>query len=93
MSTSFPIEVTAIDDATAHLRGVSVHVFCGAVGDDVGTPLERSAVDGCRKRVIDDERNAVAVGDSGEFLDVEHATARIRHRFAEMSLRVGSESL
>ena len=51
----FPIELATIDDGSAHLCGVSVHVLRGGVGDDVAAPLEGAEVDVCGKSFIDNE--------------------------------------
>ena len=56
---------------------MSVHVFCGGMDDDVGSPFERSAVDGCGERVVHEKGHAVTVGDASELLNVEHIAAGI----------------
>ena len=89
---SIPIEVTTIHDTTTHLSSVSIHIFSGRMGYDISAPLKRTTVDRCGEGVIDDEGYAVAVGDTGELLDIEHLTARVRDSLAKQSLRVRTES-
>ena len=91
MGAGVPVEVAAIDDDAAHLCGVSVHILRGGVGDDVGAPLEGTAVDGCGECVIDDEGHAVLVGDACKLLDVQNLAARVRDGLAEQRLGVGTE--
>ena len=86
-----PVEVTAVHHDTAYLRGQSVHVLCGGVGHDVGTPFEGTAVDRCGEGVVHDEGHPVLMGDLRKALDVEHGTAGIRDGLAEDGLRVGTE--
>ena len=89
--TCLPIKVAAVDDSAAYLCGVTVHVLCGGVCDDVSSPLEGAAVDGGGKGVVDDEWHAVLMGYPCEALDVEHGTSRIGDGLAEHCLRVGAE--
>ena len=77
VGAGFPVEVSAVHHAAAHLCGVSVHILSSAVGHDVGSPLKGSAVDGCGEGVVDDERHVVAVGYACEFLNVEHSAAGV----------------
>ena len=86
-----PLEVAAIHDAAAHLRGMTVHVLRRGVRHDVGSPLKGAAVDGCGERVVDYQGHPVTVGDACELLDVEHFAARVRDGLAEQRLRVGTE--
>ena len=39
----FPIEVSAVDDETAHAGGVTVKIFGGRMNDDICAMLERTA--------------------------------------------------
>ena len=78
-----PVEVSAIDHGTAHLGGHAVHVLRGGVGDNVGTPFERTAVDGRGEGVVDDEGHAVLMGNACKAFDVEDGTARVGDGFAE----------
>ena len=70
MCTGIPVEVSAINDTSTHLRGVSVHVFRGRVRHDVSPPFEGSAVDGCREGVIDNQGHTVLVSYACKLLDV-----------------------
>ena len=88
-----PVKVTAIHNDTTHSCSVPVHVLGGRVGHDVGPPLEGAAVDGGGEGVVHDEGHAVAVGDTGKLLNVEHLAAGVRDGLAEEALRVGTEGL
>ena len=87
-----PVELAAVDDAAADGRRVTFHVLGGGVGDDVGSPLKRAAVDWRGKGVVDDQRYAVLVGGAGEFFYIKHCQSRIGDGLAENRLRVGTES-
>ena len=91
VGTGVPVEVAAIDDYAANLRGMTVHVLGSGVGDDVGAPLEGTAVDRSGEGVVDDEGHAVLVGDACELLDVEDLTAWVADGLAEECLGVGTE--
>ncbi len=86
-----PREIAAVDNGTTHLCGHTVHVFGGGVCHDVGPPFERTAVDGCGKRVVDDEGHAVAMGNARKLLNVEHSTTGVGDGLAEQQFGVGAE--
>ena len=88
---SHPVEVAAVDDTSAHLCGHTIHILRGGVGDDVGSPFERTTVDGCGEGVVDDEGHTVTMGDFGELLDIEDGTARVRDSLAKQCLRIRTE--
>ena len=52
------------------------------VNDNVGSPLERLTEVRRRHRVVDDERNAVLVGNGSDAFDVDHVVARVRQNLA-----------
>lgn len=80
---SEPVEIARIDDRAADLRPVPVHIFRRGVRDDIDAELEGTAVDGGREGVVDDEGNAVLVGDFGEEFEVEDIERGVGDRFAE----------
>ena len=88
---SHPVEVTAVNDTAAYSCAVAVHVFCCGVCNDVSTPFERSAVDGCCKCVVDDQGNTVCMGCFCESFDIQNCQCRVCDRFAEYCFCVGSE--
>ena len=89
----FPVEVSAVHNCTAYLCGVAVHIFGGGVGNDVASPFEGTAVNGCGEGVVDNQGNAVTVSHLGKTLDVEHVAARVGDGFAKEAFRVGTELL
>ena len=78
-----PIEVTAVYNGSTYAGGMSVHVFGGRVYYDVGTPLKRAAVDRGREGVVHNQGHAVAVGNAGKLLYIEHFERRVGDGFAE----------
>ena len=61
----------------AHRVAVAAHELGQRVHDDVGAVLDRPAEIGARQRVVDDQRNAVAVRDLGDAGDVADDAAGI----------------
>ena len=59
---------------------MSPDVLGGRVNDDVGTMLDRPDQSNTGG-VVDDQRNAVLVGDLGNSLEVRDVQLRISHRF------------
>ena len=86
-----PIKTAAVNQRTADGHAVTVHILGRRVRHDIGTPFERAAVDRRGEGIVDDQRHAVRMGDTGEFLDVEHLHAGIRQRLAEEELRLRPE--
>ena len=72
-----PIEVTAVDNATAYSHRMSVHILCCRVCHYVCSPLDRAAVDRCGTGVVYDKGYSVAVCNVSELLNVEHVNAGV----------------
>ena len=83
-----PVERTGIDDDAAERRAVAAEELRGGVDDDVRA--ERDDLDpvGRTERVVDDERQAVAVGDGGNGLDVRNVAVRVAQRLEIDGARV-----
>ena len=88
---SIPIEITAIHDAAANLRGMSVHIFGSRMGHDVSTPLKGTTVDGRREGIIDNQGHTMLVGNASELFDIQHLTARVRDGLAKQCLGIRTE--
>ena len=80
-----PVERTGVDDDAAERRAVAAEELRGGVDDDVRA--ERDPV-GRAERVVDDERQAVAVGDGGNGLDVRDVAVRVAQRLKIDGARV-----
>ena len=88
-----PVEVAAVHYASSHLGGMSVHILCGGMCDDVASPLKRAAVDWRGECVVNNQRHTVLMGYACEFLDVEHLASRIGDSLAEHGLGIRAERL
>ena len=93
VSIGIPVEVAAIDNTSAHLCGMAIHILRCGVGDNVTSPLKRTAVDRSGEGVVHDEWHTMLVGHLGEALYVKHIAARIAYCLAEEALGVGAELL
>ncbi len=81
-----PVESAAVDDDAAHRVAVAADELCQRVDDDVGAVFDRAHEVGRRQRVVDDQRQAVLVGEIGERLDVDELAARIGEALDEDEL-------
>ena len=88
-----PVEVSAVDDAAADLRRMSIHILRRGMGYDVAAEVERTAENRSGECVVDDERYAVLVGDLRELGDIQDDPGRIRDSFTEHALRIRTERL
>ena len=52
LTICFPIKVTRIDNNTTNLWGMSIHILCRRMSDDITTPLKRTTVDWCSKCIV-----------------------------------------
>ena len=86
-----PVEIAAVHDASADLAGMAIHVFRRRVRHNIGAEAERTAENGRGEGVVDDQRNAVFVGDLGELRDIENAPGRICDGLAENAFRIRTE--
>ena len=86
-----PVKLTRIHDCTANSSTVTVHVFRGGVGNDIGTELEGAAVDGRCKGIIHDQRNAVSVGGGSKLFKIKDIKRGVRDGFAEHGTGFGAE--
>ena len=86
-----PGEVAAVHDGPAYAHALSVYVFGGGVGDNVGPPFEGTAEHGRGKGVVNHQGNAAFMGDARPFLQVQHLYAGVGEGFAEQKLGPGAE--
>jgi len=66
----FPVELAAVDNDSADGGSVAADKLGCGVDDDVGAVLDGADQHGGGGGVIDDQREAVLVGDGGELFDV-----------------------
>ena len=90
---SHPVKVAAVDNNAAYANSVAVHVLCGGVGNDVRAELDRAAVNGSGKGVVNNERHAVRVSKASEFFDIKHRNGGVSNSLAEYRAGVGAELL
>ena len=83
-----PRELAGVDDRAADAVAVAAEVLGQRVHDDVGAVFERAAQVGARHRVVDDQRDAVAVCDVGELRQVGDVAERVADRLAVDRLRL-----
>ena len=86
-----PVEFSGVYYAAADDGGGSLHVFGGGVGDDVSSPLERSAVDGSSKGIVHNERNSVSMRCLCKALYIKNGQRRVGDGLAEYRLGVRPE--
>lgn len=75
-----------------HVR-VAVDVLCDAVDDDVGTVVERVLDVRRHEGVVNDDHDAVLVGNGGDLADVDEGQGRVRGRLDPDELGVGADQL
>ena len=88
-----PVKIAAIDNGAAHGIAMAAHELCERMDHDVGAMLDRLAQIGRGQRVVDNERNAGALGNFCNRRNVGDAPARIGDGFNEDRLGLGRQGL
>ena len=88
MPARLPIELAGIDDEAAERRAVTADELRRGMHNDVRAVLNRANQVGRAERVVDDERQAVEVGDGGNGLDVRNVAVRVAQRLKIDGARV-----
>ena len=91
VSMGHPVKLTVIDNHTAQVGRVTVHVLGRGVRDDIGTPLKRTTHHGRREGVVDHQRHAVVMRGLGKALNIEHGEGGVGDGLAKDELGVGPE--
>src|SRR5690554_6408589 len=79
----FPVELAGIHYYTSYRGAVTADVLGQRVNDDICAMLEWTAQEGRGYSVINNQRNAVPVGDFGPFLNIHHVAGGVADGFAE----------
>ncbi len=78
----------AVDHDAADGRAVAADVLRGGVHRDVGAVVEHAAVDGGRRRVVDDQRQALRMRGVGPGAQVDDVELRVADRLGEHETRL-----
>ena len=78
-----PVKASAVNNAAADLNGMTVHIFGRGMCNDIGAKSERTAIDGRREGIIDDQRHSVAVGRLCKQFQIRHDKRRIGESFGK----------
>ena len=74
---SFPVKVSTVHDTATQCHGMSIHIFCRGMRDDIHTKLKWLAVDRCCKGIITDHRYSMVVCQIHKFCNIKYNTCRI----------------
>ena len=77
MSIGIPVKVTAVNDSSANLHSMSVHIFGCGMGDDISSPFKRTAVYRCSEGVVYNKRNFMFVSNLCEFFNIKNYQGRV----------------
>ena len=86
-----PIKRSAINNGTANSRSMTVHILCGGVNDNIGSPLNRTTIYRCRKRIINNQGDTVRMCSLCPTLNIKHHKRRIGNSLTKDALGRGSE--
>ena len=84
----FPVKFAGLDDDAAEGRAVAAEELCGGVDDDVSTVFDGPDEVRGAKGIVDDERDAVRMGQLRERLDVRDVGVRVAEGLDEDRFRI-----
>ena len=91
MSIGIPVKVTAVNDSSANLHSMSVHIFGCGMGDDISSPFKRTAVYRCSEGVVYNKRNFMFVSNLCEFFNIQNYQSRVCDGFCEKYFCIRTE--
>ena len=80
-AAGLPVELAGVNDDAAQRGAVAADELGGRMDNDVGTMLDRADQVGRAEGVVDDQRDAVLVGDSGNGVNVGDVGVGVAKRF------------
>ncbi len=86
-----PVKIAAVHDCTSYRNSLTVNILCSGMSDNVHSPLERTAIDGCREGIVHNDRDTVVVCNAHKFLQIHHPHSGIGEGLSEKQLGIGSE--
>ena len=88
-----PVELPRLNHHTANTRPVSPDELRRRVQDDIGSPFHRTTEKRSRERVVNQQRQLMFMGNSGDPLDVEQRVVEIGEvRMIDLPILRGSAS-
>ena len=91
MSIGIPVKVTAVNDSSANLHSMSVHIFGCGMGDDISSPFKRTAVYRSSEGVVYNKRNFMFVSNLCEFFNIKNYQGRVCDGLCEKYLCIRTE--
>ena len=91
MSIGIPVKVATVNDSSANLHSMSVHIFGCGMGDDISSPFKRTAVYRCSEGVVYNKRNFMFVSNLCEFFNIQNYQSRVCDGFGEEYLCIRTE--
>ena len=86
-----PIKRSAINNGTANSHSMTVHILCGGVNDNIGSPLNRTTIHWRRKRIINNQGDTMRMCSLCPTLNIKHHKRRIGNGLTKDALSRGSE--
>lgn len=87
-----PVKVTAVNDASAYLCCVSIHIFCCGMYNYICTKFKWSAVNRCRKSIVYNKRYPIFMCNPCKKLNIKNFKCRIRNRLTKDKFCIRSYS-
>ena len=71
---------------------MSIHILCCRVCNDVTTPLKRTTVNRCSKRVVYNQWYSMLMCHTSKTFDIKYLSTRVRDCFTKETLCIRAES-
>ena len=73
----FPVKISAVYNTAAYSHCMSIHVLGGTMGNDICTPLKRTAVDRGCEGIVHDQRYTMLMSYLCKFFNIQNGQRRI----------------
>ena len=92
LRTGCPVKIARIHNTSSHCHSMAIHVLGCGMDYNIGSPLERIAVDRRRKGIVHDQRHLMRMGKHCKFLNIQNYQRRIGDGLRKDTFRIRSKS-
>ena len=90
---SSPIKVATVNNGAANSRAVTVHILGCGMGHNICSPLKRTAVHRCGKRIVNNQWHTVVMSGLCPTLNIKNNQCRVCNSLTKDALCIWSECI
>ena len=85
---SSPVKIATINNSAANSRAMTVHVLGSGMGHNICSPLKRTAVHRCGKRIVNNQWHIVVMSDLCPTLNIKNNQCRVCNSLTKDALGI-----